>query len=407
MVLDLFAGAGGLSEGFVRAGCTVVGHIEMDKQACETLKTRMIYHALLKKGRYDEYKKYVLGNVTRDELVKKYSLQKEEDSVLCAKITPVNYLGVIGDMKRRTGLKEVDIIVGGPPCQAYSQIGRARDKDGMKHDERNFLYIYYVEFLKAFKPKIFVFENVPGLESAGKGKYLKDMRILMKQAGYDTDYRILNAADFGVPQNRRRVILVGWNKESGLDSYPEFNAVKRSYTVGDILGDLPRITSGGGEVVCEYANKNPLLRKLGISAPSFKILMDHVARPHNKRDLQIYKLAVSAKAKGNNIKYNELPERLKTHRKQDIFLDRFKVVDFNGAGSQTVVAHISKDGHFYIHPDPRQNRSLTVREAARLQTFPDDYRFEGPRSAQFRQIGNAVPPLLSSIIAGELVKYLS
>lgn len=134
--------------------------------------------------------------------------------------------------------------------------------------------------------------------------------------------------------------------------------------------------------------------------------MDHVARPNNAQDLEIYALAVSQKSKGKNLRYNELPSRLKTHKNEHVFLDRFRVVDHKARGSHTIVAHIAKDGHSYIHPDIKQNRSLSVREAARLQTFPDDYRFEGSRSSKFRQIGNAVPPMLSSVIAERLTDLL-
>jgi DNA (cytosine-5)-methyltransferase 1 len=149
-----------------------------------------------------------------------------------------------------------------------------------------------------------------------------------------------------------------------------------------------------------------LLESLGISNPDFKYHLDHIARPHSERDLEIYKLAVEEQQQGRRIKYNTLPERLKTHKNDKIFLDRFKVVDENEKGSQTVVAHISKDGHYYIHPDLSQNRSLSVREAARLQTFPDDYKFEGTRTDQLHQIGNAVPPMFSAIIANLLIKYI-
>lgn len=405
-VLDLFAGAGGLSGGFAKAGCKIVGHIEMDKNSCSTLITRMIYHALIKKGKLNDYKKYVLGKLTRDELIEKYGLQKERDSVICAKIEKENYKELIGQIKKRLNGEKLDIIVGGPPCQAYSYIGRARDEKSMRRDKRNFLYRYYVEFLKALKPKIFVFENVPGLISAGKGKYLKDMRCLMKRAGYDTDYKILNAADFGVPQNRKRVILVGWNKTSKLNGYPDFPATEREYVVKDFFAGLPKVQAGTGRRVGKFSKRNMLLEKLGILNPKFGILMDQVARPNTRQDLEIYRHAVLVKQKGENIKYNKLPSRLKTHNNEEGFLDRFKVVNNKARGSHTVVAHIAKDGHFYIHPDIKQNRSLTVREAARLQTFPDDYKFEGERGPQFKQIGNAVPPMLSEIIARELIKNL-
>ena len=133
---------------------------------------------------------------------------------------------------------------------------------------------------------------------------------------------------------------------------------------------------------------------------------DHVSRPHRKHDLEIYRIAVTHKNNGYNIKYNELPKRLKTHKNETGFLDRFKVVNFASANSHTIIAHIAKDGHYYIHPDLKQNRSLTVREAARIQTFPDDFIFEGSRTSQFRQIGNAVPPILSKIIAETILRFI-
>lgn len=405
-VLDLFAGAGGLSEGFIRVGCEMIGHIEMDKNACSTLVTRMIYHALLRKGKINEYKKYVLGKTTREAIIEKYELQKERDSVICSKIEENNYKSLIEQIKNRLNGENIDMIIGGPPCQAYSYIGRARDEDGMRNDDRNFLYKYYIEFLKALKPKIFVFENVPGLKSAGKGKYLRDMQRLMKKAGYETDYKILNAADFGVPQNRKRVILVGWNEKSKLEKYPDFKNVDRDYIVRDFFSDLPKIQAGKEIEIRDFYKENALLESLGIIDKKFGLLMDHIARPNTKQDLEIYKYAVLAKKHGENIKYNQLPERLKTHSNEEGFLDRFKVVDDEAKGSHTVVAHIAKDGHYYIHPDLNQNRSLTVREVARLQTFPDDYRFEGSRGPRFKQIGNAVPPMLSTVIAKVLINYV-
>lgn len=405
-VLDLFAGAGGLSEGFINAGCEIVGHIEMDKNSCNTLITRMVYHALVQKGKLEEYKNYILGKISRDKLIEKYGLQKEKDSVICAKIGKGNFKDLIKQIKDRLNGEKLDIIVGGPPCQAYSYIGRARDDHNMKRDERNFLYRYYVEFLKAFKPKIFVFENVPGLESAGKKRYLRDMRRMMKAAGYKTAYEVVNAADFGVPQNRKRIILVGWNKKSKLKGYPEFEKISRNYIVKDFFADLPKLHAGEGRQIKKFSRKNDLLHKLGIKNSEFNLLMDHVARPNTNQDLEIYRLAVLSKIKGENIKYNNLPIRLKSHNNEAGFLDRFKVIDQKAQGSHTVVAHIAKDGHFYIHPDLHQNRSITVREAARLQTFPDNYKFEGERGPQFRQIGNAVPPFLANAIARSILKYI-
>ena len=404
-VLDLFAGAGGFSEGFVAAGSDMVAHIEMDKDACNTIRTRMIYHKLKQIGKIDEYEKYLLGKIKLVEIVEKYGLQKEFDSVIQARISKDNCPALIREVQNKLEGDKVDVIIGGPPCQAYSHIGRASDKKHMRRDERKFLYEYYVEFLKVLQPKIFIFENVPGLLSAGKGIYLRQMRQLMKKVGYNTDLRILNMADYGVPQERKRVILIGWNNKTSMKCYPEFGRIKRDYGVADFLNDLPKLNSGQGINRFRFVSRSKLLIKLGIVSDQ-KLLLDHISRPHRKDDLEIYRIAVINKKNGHNIKYNELPDRLKTHKNQTGFLDRFKVVDFTKINSHTVIAHISKDGHYYIHPDLKQNRSLTVREVARIQTFPDDFLFEGSRTSQFRQIGNAVPPMFSKIIAQSILKFV-
>ena len=406
LVLDLFAGAGGLSEGFVQAGCNVVSCIEMDKASCNTLRTRAIYHALKERNRLEEYRDYILGRVSRVDLIERFELQQARDSVIRAEITQGTHAGLIREIKRKLEGRKLDIIVGGPPCQAYSYIGRARDKQNMQGDKRNYLYKYYVEFLKELRPKVFIFENVPGLETAGGGHHLSHMRDVMKNAGYETGYDILNAADFGVPQNRKRIILLGWSEDSGIKAYPHFKGVDRSYLVKDFLTDLPPITAGDQVTFKKYAKANRLLEALGIIDPEFKILFDHITRRHNSRDLAIYRHAVALKNQGSNLRYDQLPAKLITHKNVKGFLDRFKVIDQNALGSHTVVAHISRDGNFYIHPDRRQNRSLSVREAARLQTFPDDYKFEGSRSSKFKQIGNAVPPMFAKTIARELCKHV-
>lgn len=405
-VLDLFAGAGGFSEGFIDAGCEMVAHVEMDKDACDTIRTRMIYHALKRTSRIDEYRKYALGKTDRSTLVEENGLQKELDSVIHAEISQDNRSQLIVEVKKRLGGEQLDMIIGGPPCQAYSNIGRSSDPRRMKRDHRKFLYEHYVEFLKALKPKLFVFENVPGLLSAGGGIYLADMRRLMKKAGYSTAYRLLNASDFGVPQERKRIILIGWRHDSGLSAYPEFRTIERSYRVADFLSDLPKLKAGEGVEAVAHKGSSALLRRLGIESMDMPILLDHVARAQSKRDLEIYKIAVKKKNAGKNLRYYELPKKLKAYKNETSFLDRFKVVDVSARASHTVIAHIAKDGHYYIHPDIDQNRALTVREAARLQTFPDAFIFEGPRSSKFRQIGNAVPPMLSKIIADELVRHL-
>jgi len=402
-VLDLFAGAGGFSEGFYLNNCDLVAHIEMDKEACSTLETRAIFYALKKKKKLNFYNKYLLGEITKDDIIAKFNLEKERDSVIQAEISKKNYAYLIKEVKKRLMGKKLDIIIGGPPCQAYSMIGRSRDVNGMKGDKRNFLYKYYIKFLIGLKPKVFIFENVPGLKTAGGGKYLEDMEILMSEAGYYTKYKILNAADYGVPQNRKRIILVGWDKNLNITEYPDFGEVSRNYLVKDFLSDLPAIKHGYSMKSRKYKSKSKFLKKVGIQYP---FLFDHTARPHTKHDLAIYKIALKEYSKGKLLRYNELPTKLITHKNTKAFLDRFKVVDYEAHAAQTIVAHISKDGHYYIHPDKKQLRSISVREAARLQTFPDSYKFEGSRTAKLKQIGNAVPPMLSRLIAHNLLDKL-
>lgn len=405
-VLDLFAGVGGLSEGFVEAGCELIGHIEMDHDASMTLETRVVYHALKEKKALGDYKLYLLGKVSMKKLVEKHNLHWLKASVIQAKIAKDNHKELIARIRARLDGDPLDIVVGGPPCQAYSYIGRATDSKGMKRDSRNYLYKYYINFLRALKPKIFVFENVPGLLTANDGKYLDRMRESMKKAGYKTAYKILNAADYGVPQNRKRIILIGWNKHSTLEGYPKFSSVKRTYLVKDFLRDLPKRKPGEGVAAVKRKEKSALLKRLKIADPGLGLLLDHTCRSHTENDLRIYRIAADKLKNGERVRYNLLPASLKTHKNETGFLDRFKVVDFSKPASHTVIAHIAKDGHYYIHPDAKQNRSISVREAARLQTFPDNFKFEGSRNSAFRQIGNAVPPMLSRMIARELVKHI-
>lgn len=406
-VVDLFAGGGGLSEGFWKEGYNVFAHVEMNPDACETLKTRTVYHCLKKAGRLDKYYKFLKGEILRDELKKEFNLEKSFENIFQLEIDKENYLPLINQIKEACKNNPVDIIIGGPPCQAYSYIGRAKDKNRMQYDKRNYLYEFYIEFLKGLNPKLFIFENVPGLLTAGGGKYLQDMLEGMRSLKYTVpDPRIINAADFGVPQNRKRVIMIGWKKGLNINLDEIFQAIdkKNEYCVLNFLEDLPQIKAGTGEHLSNYKKDSEILRALGIRTKD-DILLDHIARPHNTNDLSIYKIAVQNYKKGRKLKYNQLPANLKTHNNQTSFLDRFKVVEEGSNACHTIVAHISKDGHYYIHPDIKQNRSLSIREAARLQTFPDSYKFEGSRTSQLRQIGNAVPPMLSEVVAKRLKKY--
>lgn len=396
--IDLFSGAGGLSEGFIKAGFNPIAHVEIDENACKTLETRLVYHKLKEEGKLDIYYDYLQSNIPRLDFLKKYGNKELLHSVLNIGIGGENNDIVFRKIDELAGNREIDLVVGGPPCQAYSLVGRARDKDGMKNDPRNHLYKEYAKFLKNYNPKVFVFENVMGLVTADKGKYFKNMRAYFKRIGYELDYTIQNSADFGVLQNRKRIILIGWQKNSDF-SYPEFEKQNKNWKVSDLLKDLKKLKPGEQNHLTKYkADSSEYLRKFELRN-GVDFVTQHLARPHNHRDLAIYKIAISKWLKNQErLKYPDLPEKLKTHKNQKSFLDRYKVVDPNGY-SHTMVAHIAKDGHHYIYPDTKQVRSLSVREAARIQSFSDDFFFEGGRSAAFKQIGNAVPPLMALKIA--------
>jgi DNA (cytosine-5)-methyltransferase 1 len=412
--IDLFAGGGGLSEGFIQAGYEPVAHVEIEKAACNTLKTRTAYHYLKSTGKYDVYVSYLKAEITRKEL---YSYIPNEllDSVINLPIGGDNNQEIFNQIDNCLGEQTVDLIIGGPPCQAYSLVGRSRSKTKMVGDPRNYLFIEYAKFLEKYRPNLFVFENVLGLESANAGQYLIEMKNLFNQKGYEIERFNLEAKDFGVLQNRKRIIIIGWQtgKSINIPNLKEIK-IKEEYLIADVLKDLPKIQAGeGSDKFLKYsAETTDYLQKFSIRN-GLDILTQHVARPHREQDKEIYKIAVK---KWNDdrqrLNYNDLPERLKTHENRNSFFDRFKVVASDLPYSQTVVAHIAKDGHYYIHPDINQNRSLTVREAARLQSFPDDYYFEGEkegsnRTAAFKQIGNAVPVLMAKVIAEKLKNILN
>jgi DNA (cytosine-5)-methyltransferase 1 len=400
--IDLFAGAGGLSEGFIRQGFQPVAHIEMDKDACFTLKTRLAFHYLKNNNKLDTYVNYLIGEISRNEL---YKVIPEDllNTVINKEITEKtinDIFNTIDKSLKKSGKEKVDIIIGGPPCQAYSLIGRGVSKNSMKNDKRNYLYKLYARFLIKYNPKLFIFENVLGLKSAENGLHFKNMQSYFKRIGYNLKYKILNASDFGVLQNRKRIILIGWHKSINFD-YPDFEKIKCKTTIKDIFNDLDKIKPGEDKGKFKYSKlSNDYLNKYGIRN-GFDFYTQHITRPHNKNDLDIYKYAITKWNNGERIKYTDLPLKNRTQKNLTAFLDRFKVVDNDGI-SHTLVAHIAKDGHYYIHPDINQLRSISIREAARIQSFPDDYFFEGSRTSAFKQIGNAVPPLMANILANIL-----
>jgi len=404
--IDLFAGAGGLSEGFIREGFHPVAHVEMNKDACDTLKTRLSFHYLSKKEKLNTYFSYLKSEIPREEL---WKIIPGEiiDSVINDEISGKTIENIFRQIDDKLDSKKVDLIIGGPPCQAYSIVGRSRDPNKMEGDKRNFLFRYYAQFLLRYKPKYFVFENVLGLLTAGSKKYLKEMIQLFESTGYSVaEPTVLNAEEYGVLQRRRRVIIIGHRGKKKFH-FPKLETVDNNWqTKKDLFFDLPKLKPGEGLSVTKYMKPiNKYLKETEIRN-GVDFATQHITRKHNERDLEIYSIAIDKWLNGKQrLKYKELPERLQTHNKRNIFLDRFKVIDPIGH-SHTVVAHIAKDGHYYIYPDPKQVRSISVREAARIQSFPDDYFFEGGRTAAFKQIGNAVPPLMAYAIAKKINELL-
>jgi DNA (cytosine-5)-methyltransferase 1 len=408
----LFAGAGGLSEGFIRAGFNPVAHVEMNANACYTLKTRMAYHWLVENNKKEIYINYLSGKISRADL---YSFVPDEviSSVINVEIEEDTFDKICSDIDQIAEKQKIDLIIGGPPCQAYSLVGRSRDSNRMVGDKRNYLYKYYAKFLEKYKPTYFVFENVRGLLSARdefEKLYFDDMKKLFDEAGYETQDALLSASDYGVLQSRKRIILVGKLKGTKL-VYPEPEYWKPDVKVDELFSDLPFLSAGKGSVgSCKVEKyKGTYLYDAKIRDDRFPVTW-HQARSNNEQDMEIYRYVVEKWNKEKKrLEYNDLPDRLKTHRNRESFTDRFKVVAGDLSCGQTVVAHIAKDGHYYIHPDISQNRSLTPREAARLQTFPDDYYFESEsgtpsRTAAFQQIGNAVPVLMAERIAEKLME---
>lgn len=411
--IDLFAGAGGFSEGFIRAGFKPVAHVEADKAACNTLKTRQAYHYLREHKQLEYYTDYLKGKLSRDEL---YSKVPDEviNSVIEETMSEETNASIFKRINKFQSSEKVDVIVGGPPCQAYSLVGRARCSNGMRGDPRNSLYEQYGQFLKEFEPELFVFENVMGLLSADNGSYYEQIQTYFnKTLGYEILCLPVNAQRFGVLQNRKRVIIIG-SRSHDLSELKLEDDSSSGSKVSSIFSDLPEIRAGEGALKNQKykpGKASKYLKEAHIRN-DWNILTQHVARPHSDQDKKIYKKTVDAwKDNHHRLRYTDLPEGLKTHNNVSSFLDRFKVVADDLLYSHTVVAHIAKDGHYYIHPDNKQNRSISVREAARLQTFPDNYYFEGikenqNRTAAFKQIGNAVPPLMAEKIALKLKKYL-
>ncbi|MDE5822608.1 MAG: DNA cytosine methyltransferase [Paramuribaculum sp.] len=391
--IDLFAGCGGLSEGFYKLGYKALAHVEIDKYCCETLRERMKYYG--------------------------YSSEDVDKSVIHQDITSE---AVINQLHNAVGDHSVDLIIGGPPCQAYSSAGRARDFNGMKKDPRNFLFEHYVKILNEFLPKFFVFENVTGILTANVNNELIINKVFAELGkNYklaDTSRLEFNTAEYGVPQTRRRIIIMGIRNDLSImpeelynslkkthylpEQHPERSKLKKFVSVREAIGDLPVIPQGNKQKIMpfSYSDVNDFIS--WVKSDSDK-LYDHVCRTQNATDTERYQEMAR-----NHWTFEELllhrPDL--QHEKQRVFGNSYVVQSWDNP-ARTIIAHLCKDGNQFIHPDYEQGRSISVREAARLQSFPDDFRFCGAMTQQFKQIGNAVPPLFAYHIAKSLKKFLS
>lgn len=494
-VVDVFAGPGGLGEGFSSAlgGQTapcfqVILSFEHDKFAYKTLLLRHFLRHFPHNEFPEKYYDYLKGDIILDDLYRHYpnEINKAKQSALNLSIGQKTRGQINQLIKKRLANQKKWVLVGGPPCQAYSLAGRSRmmNKPDFEQDERHFLYREYLQIIANHRPPVFVMENVKGLLSAKVGgqpiikrivsdlsgsKSIRGENInvpgyhlysLSEQTAYTDDIDpsifLVKAEEYGVPQARHRMFIVGVRNDFRVR--PGQLSRHDPPVVREVIGNLPEIRSGlsRGNDSCQnwrqeisrlselspikqlnghtYAKniadqihsqlkdlkypedrisiKYP--RKLSRNHPALDDLFDpllsaltgHESRSHMASDLRRYMYAcVFAEVTGKSPKLMDFPAvLLPAHRNISSeqsslpFLDRFRV-QLPDQVATTITSHISKDGHYYIHYDPAQCRSLTVREAARLQTFPDNYSFEGPRTAKYHQVGNAVPPYLARQIA--------
>lgn len=399
-IIDLFAGCGGLLEGFLHEGSYFpIASAEWEKAPLETLKHRL-------KTRWDMQnadEKCLLMDIQQDEKLFKGWKNDEE------------YGDGVGLDYLVDKYGTPDVIIGGPPCQAYSVAGRIRDENQMKDDYRNYLFENYLKVVNKYRPKAFVFENVPGMLSAKPGGVpVTDLiRKEIESIGYEIvddlkKYAILDSSDFGVPQARKRVIIIGLDKNVYKDpqvTLKDFYTniitkykVEKKITLWDAIGDLPKAYPTE-----EYrANK----ARFSHTIPETD-LTNHIPRYHNKGDIDIFRTLAediesgnmehTSSAALNELYYQKTGKRTNVHKYHVLRKDQ---------PSTTIIAHLNKDGLRFIHPDPEQARSITVREAARLQTFDDDYEFICSQGANYKMIGNAVPPLLAKCISSALKEIL-
>lgn len=399
-IIDLFSGCGGLLDGFMKTEkYEVIASVEWEKAPLETLENRL----RTKWNIEDTAEKCLLMDIQQTE--KLFNGWKNDEKYGSHK--GLDYL-----VSKSKG--KVDVIIGGPPCQAYSIAGRVKDKNGMKNDYRNYLFESYLKVVKRYNPKFFIFENVPGILSAQPGeKKVTDLIYEeIEKIGYHItdslkDIALLDLSEYGVPQTRKRVIIIGVNKkifknadEIVQNFYKEILPKYKSSTkisLWEAIKDLPKL----------YPLKEEVNKKSHTEAKE-SCIKNHVPRYHNKRDIKIFFDLTRDIELGIN-KYKTVEEKNKLYYERTgktTKIHRFHVLR-KKEPSTTIIAHLSKDGWRFIHPESIQSRTITVREAARLQSFSDSFEFISTQGNNYKMIGNAVPPEFSFRLANAMYELLN
>ena len=404
--IDLFAGCGGLSEGFLQTGrFEALAHVEWEKPMVDTLRSRLT--SKWNEPNYVVDEKVILFDIQKtdelingnwsDDSIKKYGSENS------ATVKKNGLKGVVGN-------KHVDFIIGGPPCQAYSIHGRATDKNSMDNDYRNYLFESFCKVVDAFRPEVFVFENVAGLLSAKPGGVPVRDRIYnaFTSIGYqiktpeDMPSALYDAANFEVPQHRPRVIIVGIRQDSGLDLNTLYKFIekeqkpKKVLTVRDAIGNLPPLYP-----LPKQVKEGRYTRSHQKNTDIF--VTQHEARNHAPREQEIFREWVENNM--NHISHKAMIDYYFEKTGHKTLYQKYKSLEWDKP-SHTIVAHLSKDGYMFIHPDPAQQRSITIREASCLMTFPMDYIFKGSTPYNYKMIGNAVPVNFAKAIATGLYKAI-